>query len=69
MHNVRIMKNFRNSSLLSQQYPDAGTSLVFRTPFELLVAAIYQPSAQISRLNRITPACLKNITSPRTSPA
>lgn len=40
--------------MLAQCYPNAGTSLVFKTPFELLVAAILSAQSTDKQVNRIT---------------
>ena len=41
---------------LERHYPDADTELVYRTPFELLVATILSAQSTDQRVNTVTPA-------------
>ena len=41
---------------LERHYPDADTELVYRTPFELLVATILSAQSTDARVNLVTPA-------------
>ena len=41
---------------LERHYPDADTELVYRTPFELLVATILSAQSTDQRVNMVTPA-------------
>ena len=51
--------------LLAEKYPDAGTSLNFQTPFELLVAAILSAQCTDKQVNRITAILFKKYNQPR----
>lgn len=44
---------------LERHYPDADTELVYRTPFELLVATILSAQSTDARVNLVTPALFK----------
>ena len=44
---------------LDRHYPDADTELVYRTPFELLVATILSAQSTDARVNLVTPALFK----------
>jgi endonuclease III len=44
---------------LERHYPDADTELVYRTPFELLVATILSAQSTDVRVNLVTPALFK----------
>ncbi|HXG88213.1 MAG TPA: endonuclease III [Vicinamibacterales bacterium] len=44
---------------LERHYPDADTELVYRTPFELLVATILSAQSTDQRVNMVTPALFK----------
>ncbi|MDD4766281.1 MAG: endonuclease III [Desulfotomaculaceae bacterium] len=50
---------------LAENYPDAGTSLVFETPFELLVAAILSAQCTDKQVNRITDRLFKKYNKPQ----
>lgn len=50
---------------MAQCYPDAGTSLVFQTPFELLVAAILSAQCTDKQVNRITARLFKKYNKPQ----
>lgn len=50
--------------LLAQCYPNAGTSLIFKTPFELLVAAILSAQSTDKQVNRITARLFEKHNSP-----
>jgi len=43
-------------ALLDRHYPDAGCSLAFSTPLELLVATILSAQCTDERVNKVTPA-------------
>lgn len=51
--------------LLEQCYPDAGTSLVFKTTFELLVAAVLSAQCTDKQVNRITARLFKKYNKPQ----
>ena len=51
--------------MLAQCYPSAGTSLVFKTPFELLVAAILSAQSTDKQVNRITARLFEKYKSPQ----
>lgn len=51
--------------LLAESYRDAGTSLVFKTPFELLVAAILSAQCTDKQVNRITARLFKKYNKPQ----
>jgi endonuclease-3 len=44
---------------LDRHYPDADTELVYRTPFELLVATMLSAQSTDARVNLVTPALFK----------
>ena len=44
---------------LQRHYPDADTELVYRNPFELLVATILSAQSTDARVNTVTPALFK----------
>jgi endonuclease-3 len=44
---------------LGRHYPDADTELVYRTPFELLVATILSAQSTDARVNLVTPSLFK----------
>lgn len=50
---------------LAESYPDAGTALHFKTPFELLVAAILSAQCTDKQVNRITDRLFKKYNTPR----
>lgn len=50
--------------MLAQCYPNAGTSLIFKTPFELLVAAILSAQSTDKQVNRITARLFEKHNSP-----
>lgn len=50
--------------LLAQGYPNAGTSLIFKTPFELLVAAILSAQCTDKQVNRITARLFEKYNTP-----
>ena len=50
---------------MAENYPDAGTSLVFETPFELLVAAILSAQCTDKQVNRITDHLFKKYNKPQ----
>jgi len=50
---------------LAENYPDAGTSLVFDTPFELLVAAILSAQCTDKQVNRITGRLFRKYNQPQ----
>lgn len=49
---------------LAKQHPDAFTELVFRNPFELLIATILSAQCTDERVNRVTPALFKRFPDP-----
>jgi len=49
---------------LERQHPDAWTELVFRTPFELLVATILSAQSTDARVNQVTPALFARFPTP-----
>lgn len=51
--------------MLAQCYPHAGTSLVFKTPFELLVAAILSAQSTDKQVNRVTARLFEKHNSPQ----
>jgi endonuclease-3 len=51
--------------LLAQCYPNAGTSLIFKTPFELLVAAILSAQSTDKQVNRITSRLFEKYKTPQ----
>lgn len=51
--------------MLEQCYPDAGTSLVFKTTFELLVAAVLSAQCTDKQVNRITARLFKKYNKPQ----
>jgi len=51
--------------LLAQCYPNAVTSLIFKTPFELLVAAILSAQSTDKQVNRITTRLFEKHNSPQ----
>lgn len=51
-------------AVLAKQHPDAFTELVFRNPFELLVATILSAQCTDERVNRVTPALFKRFPDP-----
>lgn len=51
--------------ILAGHYPDAGTALVFKTPFELLVAAILSAQCTDKQVNRITAGLFKKYNTPQ----
>ncbi|MFX4262016.1 endonuclease III [Pelotomaculum propionicicum] len=68
MDNVQCSENEKITeilNLLAQYYPDAGTSLVFQTPFELLVAAILSAQCTDKQVNRITARLFKKYNKPQ----
>jgi len=44
---------------LDRHYPDADTELVYRTPFELLVATVLSAQSTDARVNLVTPVLFK----------
>jgi endonuclease III len=44
---------------LARHYPDADTELVYRTPFELLVATILSAQSTDARVNMVTPSLFR----------
>ncbi len=50
---------------MAENYPDAGTSLVFDTPFELLVAAILSAQCTDKQVNRITGRLFRKYNQPQ----
>jgi endonuclease-3 len=44
---------------LSKQHPGAWTELVFKTPYELLVATVLSAQSTDARVNTVTPALFK----------
>ncbi|HEX7088213.1 MAG TPA: endonuclease III [Vicinamibacterales bacterium] len=49
---------------LERQHPDATTELVYRTPFELLVATILSAQSTDARVNQVTPALFERFPTP-----
>lgn len=49
---------------LAEAYPDAGTALHFRTPFELMVAAILSAQCTDKQVNRITARLFQKYNTP-----
>ena len=45
---------------LDRHYPDADTELVYRTPFELLVATVLSAQSTDARVNLVTPVLFKH---------
>jgi endonuclease-3 len=50
---------------LERHYPDADTELVYRNPFELLVATILSAQSTDARVNLVTPALFKKYSNAR----
>ncbi len=50
---------------MAKCYPEAGTSLIFQTPFELLVAAILSAQCTDKQVNRITARLFKKYNKPQ----
>lgn len=71
--NVMISKNTCNKvdniakiiKVLAEHYPDAGTALIFKNPFELLVAAILSAQCTDKQVNRITARLFKKYNTPQ----
>jgi len=55
----------RIMEILAEKYPEAGTALNFRTPFELLVAAILSAQCTDRQVNRITAGLFKKYNTPQ----
>lgn len=51
---------------LGRHYPDADTELVYRNPFELLVATILSAQSTDARVNMVTPVLFKRYPTART---
>lgn len=50
---------------LADSYPDAGTALYFKTPFELMVAAILSAQCTDRQVNRITSGLFEKYNTPQ----
>jgi len=50
---------------LAEAYPDAGTALVYNTPFELMVAAILSAQCTDKQVNRVTAGLFKKYNTPQ----
>lgn len=50
--------------LLSQEYPDAKPALIFRSPYELLVAVILSAQCTDERVNKVTAELFKEHSTP-----
>lgn len=53
------------AGLLDHSYPEARTELVFRNPFELLIATILSAQCTDERVNRVTLDLFKRYPTPR----
>lgn len=51
--------------ILERSYPEAECSLVFKNPFELLVATILSAQCTDARVNKVTPGLFKEFPSPQ----
>lgn len=51
--------------LLAAAYPEAGTALLYTTPFELLVATILSAQCTDKQVNRVTDSLFKKFNTPR----
>ncbi len=62
------VKDFAQITLevLAGDYPDATTELIFKNPYELLVATILSAQSTDKRVNQVTPKLFKQFPSPDT---
>ena len=56
----------RTLEYLQTSYPDAGTELLYKNPFELIVAVILSAQCTDKRVNMITPMLLEKYPDPQT---
>ncbi|MDF9408963.1 MAG: Endonuclease III [Pelotomaculum sp. PtaB.Bin013] len=52
-------------NILATVYPDAGTALIYKTPFELMVAAILSAQCADKQVNRVTARLFKKYNTPQ----
>lgn len=52
-------------ALLQQHYPDSGTALTWKNPFELLIATILSAQCTDERVNMVTPALFARFPTPQ----
>ena len=51
-------------SVLKKDYPDARCSLIYKTPYQLLVATVLSAQCTDERVNRVTPGLFKKFGTP-----
>ena len=51
-------------SVLKKEYPDARCSLIYKTPYQLLVATVLSAQCTDERVNRVTPDLFKKYETP-----
>ncbi len=51
--------------ILEKEYPDTNTALIFKTPFQLLIATILSAQTTDTQVNKITPQLFKRFPGPK----